>query len=189
MYCIAFNGPPRVGKDTIADLLDHHFDLKITPGIRKSLATPLRLMVYAMLGRTFDAKHYESEKDIPQPMFDGHTIREMMIRASEEWIKPVYGQGALARMTVSSLGTSIHLPGVCLISDSGFQPETDVLVDAFGEDRFLMVQLEREGAEWGADSRGYVEAPHWIRIYNPRDQQAHVVQTVLDMCDDLGWEL
>lgn len=190
MKAIAFNGPPRVGKDTIANRIHEFYDLHITPTYRASLAKPLRLHVWNLLFDTpFDQATYERIKDDPIHTL-GMTFREAMIHYSEEYIKPTYGIGSLAQSQLLRLGTSIDLPGILLISDSGFQPETDVLVDGFGPDNFLMVQLTRDGKDWGNDSRGYVTAPLTLQVHHDEGKTDAAVRYILTHCaDTLGWDI
>lgn len=187
MYCIGFNGPPRSGKDSSAKEIEYRFEQTVISTWTRSLSLPMRLVGFAMLGRPYSVEEYEEVKDQPHDVFNGQTFRRFMIRYSEEFIKPAYGQEAWAKSLLSGLGTGIHLPGLCLIPDIGFQPETDCLVDAFGEDRFLLIHLYRKGYEWGTDSRGYVTAPNQLALQNSR--LVTLANLVLSQARSLGWDL
>lgn len=193
MYCIAFNGPPRSGKDTIADLIDEEFALRITPTIRKSMVMPVRLAAFAMAGLLYSPDEYERIKDEPLAVFDNHSIREFMINLMENHIKPCYGEAFAAKSMIQSLGTSIHLPGICLVSDLGFQIEVAELESAFGMERVLVAQLERDGVDWGNDSRSYVKAhfhENTMRWWNREGEQDTLVADILTYCENiLGWEI
>ena len=190
MYCIALNGPPRSGKDTIANIIDERFELAITPVIRKILIMPCRLATYAFLGVRYDDAHYEANKDIPQKVLGGRTIRQFMIDIMEQHIKPSYGEDFAVRSLVNSLGTAIHLPGICVISDLGFQIEIESLENAFAPERVLCVQLERNGLTFEGDSRGYVKGFNTFRWQNRDGEQELVVDDILTYCEAmLGWEI
>ena len=191
MYCIGLNGPPRSGKDSIAKEIERHYDLSITPTTIKSLSMPMRLVAFAMLGRPYSVEEYEAIKDEPHYVFNGETLREFMIRYSEEFAKPAYGKDIWGKALTASLGTSIHLPGICIVPDIGFIEETDHLIDAFGPDRFILIHVMRAGYEsWRNDSRGWVvPACQIVRVANPKDKLEVPRKVILSACEARGWDI
>lgn len=190
MYCIALNGPPRSGKDTIANLIDERFELAITPTVRKILIMPCRLAAFAFLGIPYSDAEYNRIKDQPQAVFGGETLRRFMIRLMEEHIKIKYNQAFAVDALVNGLGTSIHLPGICIISDLGFQVEIERLEEAFGMDRVLCAQLKRDGTSWEGDSRNYVQGTNTFRWTNRNGDAELVCDDILTYCEAmLGWEI
>lgn len=196
MYCIAFNGPPRSGKDSIANHIHDDFMATIAPTHRHALSLPLRIRAFQLLGIDYRHEipsmvtHYEQVKDEQNPIFAGHgTMRQAMIHDSEQNLKPIYGQDIFAKMFLMRLGGSIHLPGLSLVADSGFQVETDTLVGAFRPENFLLVRVARPGYDWGDDSRSYVEAPNMLHVSNDSTIEA-AVKYVMDVATSgLGWSL
>src|SRR3546814_21045642 len=98
MYIVGFNGPPRSGKDTLAEMLAHHMDKhQVTLPVKfESLSLPLRHIAHAVVGRTYEESVYEAFKeewfDLLQS--DG---RHLMIDSIEYFLKQFYGQVVIGR--------------------------------------------------------------------------------------------
>src|SRR3546814_8026348 len=101
MYIVGFNGPPRSGKDTLAEMLANHMDKhQVTLPVKfESLSLPLRHIAHAVVGRTYEESGYEAFKeewfDLLQS--DG---RHLMIDSSESFLKQCYGQDVMARLLI-----------------------------------------------------------------------------------------
>lgn len=156
MYIVAFNGPPRCGKDTMARMLADHMDSKgVTLPVREvSLSTPLRVIAYAMTGfkGALDGDDYEGFKTTRFLEFD-RTGRELMIDVSEKFLKSVYGQEIMAELLFAQLS---EFTGVALIRDVGFQVELDTLARVVEPRQIYVACLRREGCDFSNDSREYV---------------------------------
>src|SRR3546814_3887125 len=65
MYIVGFNGPPRSGKDTLAEMLANHMDKhQVTLPVKfESLSLPLRHIAHAVVGRTYEESGYEAFKE------------------------------------------------------------------------------------------------------------------------------
>jgi len=89
---IFFNGPPRVGKDTIVTGLLSKF-----PTSRNiKFSTPLKSSLPVFFGLTQDQiDKLEEDKDIPRNYFLGKSWRTVQISLSEDWAKPIFGKGFL----------------------------------------------------------------------------------------------
>lgn len=159
-YLIGFSGPPRSGKDSIAQtlaaLLEDRHKLKVQ---LVAFSTPMRLAVYAMLGRHYDLAHYELHKDDPQEAFGGRSIRQAMIALTEDHVKPTYGHRFWAEAAFR--GTWDPRPDVLIVTDYGFPVEVDVTEEA-GFRRTIYAQIVRPGTSFDKDSRTYVGAPDKI---------------------------
>lgn len=158
MYIVAFNGPPRSGKDTLAELLANHMDqqgvgIMVVP---ESLSLPLREIAYAMTGWTgpTDGPNYESFKTTQFQAFNFIDGRHVMIDVSERFLKPVYGieiMAELLRARNENIG-----PAVLLVRDSGFQIEVDPLIRWVGPKNLCIVTVNRDGTSFDNDSREWV---------------------------------
>lgn len=162
MYIVAFNGPPRSGKDTMAEMLANHMDkMGVTVPVKfESLSIPLRRIAYEIVGnegRSLDGPDYEQFKLTPYSLRDDGLApssgREIMIDVSERFLKPCYGKSVMARML---LERNKNFKGVLLLRDSGFQCEVDPLIEQVGVENFYVAQVHRDGTSFDGDSREWV---------------------------------
>lgn len=157
-YLIGFAGPPRSGKDTLARHLaaiieDRH---KIQPQLL-ACSTPMREVVYAMLGQPYSDDHYDKHKDIPQAAFGGKSIRQAMIALSEEHVKPIYGHQFWGGSLLARRWDP--LPQVVIITDCGFDAEVELFTGEYGMANVVYPQISRVGCSFEGDSRSYVGTP------------------------------
>lgn len=172
MKIIGFNGPPRTGKDTLANMLADRLRVHMTANgewsrnLRVqilSLSKPMRLTVYALMGIPYTDDHYEANKDVPVDILAQETIRMAMIRLSEEHVIPRYGEMFWAKRTAAAF---LLTKDIVILPDIGFQREVDYFCERYGKDNFLLVHTYRQGKNWMNDSRGYVSATHMTTIFN-----------------------
>lgn len=166
-YVILFNGPPRVGKDTIADLLMRTLYGGST--MRRERATfkePMMKAALEIFG--IPEEEYDARKDQPHPTW-GISLREWMIDFSESFMKPRFGKdvwGAAAHSRIDWWGTR---PGIVVFTDLGFREEYEFVVSQTVPHKVATVQVTRGGVDWANDSRRYVDtAPgtHLITLSN-----------------------
>ena len=160
-YLIGMSGPPRAGKDTIG--------LALAEVIRKknptldvataALSLPLRMAVYAVGGMVYTREHYEAQKDVPQGVFGGATIREAIISLAEDHLRPKYGVGFFARSMVSMFASRAFMPNIIIVTDVGFSEEVDEFRAAYGADNVVYPQIIRQGCTFEGDSRSFVGDP------------------------------
>lgn len=186
-YVIGFNGPPRSGKDSIADALrDIVYRRCDIATHRAALSMPMRYVVYDLIGEIYTTKHYEDFKDVPNPLFKGETIRQAIIRLSEEFVKPTYGVDYWARY--------LHhqnrlwwgkVPCLMVISDIGFQEECDYFRE---HSYFKNVHVHRNGIDWKNDSRTYVDGDAYLHCSN-NETIEFAAERIFDQLVNLGWDL
>lgn len=153
-FVVAFNGPPRAGKDTAANLLADMLDKSIwvnAPVVRLPLAQPMREAAMGLIGLPYNFAGYDITKDMPQDLLGGMTLRQLMIAFSEEFMKPRFGSDIWCEIWHNSIPTGFA--GIVLIPDLGFQKEVDFLERRFGAERVVVVQVSREGRSYNGDSR------------------------------------
>lgn len=167
---IFLNGPPRSGKDTVAKGLLHQLGPQNATIVK--FADPLTNIAKVILGMTEkEFLHYREEaKDEPLPEpFDHLTMRQLLIKISEEWIKPTFGERYFGHAMVRRLN---HLMSpTVIISDSGFYDEAVPVLSRYGADRCLLIQVSRFGATFEGDSRSYWQMYNTepVRINNRYD--------------------
>lgn len=165
MYIVAFNGPPRSGKDTLAGMVaDRLCAITDAPVILESLSLPLRHIAHAMVGRKYQEAAYESFKEEYFERLD-RTGRQLMIDVSESFLKPTYGIHIMADLLIQRT-RKLPSNAIILVRDSGFQIEVDPLIREVGEKNLIVVQVHRPDTSFAGDSR------EWV--YHPADQNVHI---------------
>jgi hypothetical protein len=161
-----FNGPPRSGKDSAAELGIRTFE----GSIFEKFAMPLKSAFAAITGSIIDSygnvEPYESTKGDVIPWL-GVSYRQWQINFSESHMKPLYGNdifGRLLAQRIDSLGDTEKV----FISDSGFSEEAKYVANEYGEENVLLVRVHRPGYDFTGDSRSYLYdiLPHEIDVVN-----------------------
>jgi hypothetical protein len=144
-------GAPRTGKDTLAKLI---FDAIGRCRIYK-MTTPIDAMLQGTFELSSEAFQFyrEKEKDTPQPLFNGLTPRQVMIRFSEEFMKPNLGSDIFGKLACMRLRSSVGNLQCVVISDSGFYAEILPIIQAYGAANCLQIVLHRKGCTFEGDSR------------------------------------
>lgn len=158
MKVVIFNGPPRSGKDAVSRMLVEHIEAQGVdiPILEESLSLPLRHIAYSMVGQTYHESTYETFKETPFAEF-GRTGRQLMIDASESFLKPTYGIEVMAKMLIERVK---DFNGLLLIRDGGFQIEVDPICEAYGPQNVYIVNCYRNGCSFDGDSREYITHQH-----------------------------
>lgn len=164
-FVVGFNGPPRVGKDTIALALQTLLDTQGATSIpvhRKALAETMRNGAMAILGLSGGDKFYSDIKDKPMELLGGLTFRKFMIDMSESFVKGLYGKDFWSRLLYSrNQAWWNHIPSILLITDIGFKEEVEFLCQH--STHYIGVRVDRPSTDeqtfdFYNDSRGYVAA-------------------------------
>ncbi|UYD72110.1 dNMP kinase [Vibrio phage vB_VpaM_VPs20] len=176
------NGPPQIGKDTIARILIEH-----KPHV-KSLT--LSHEIRSMCAEFYNDSRFETHWDV-QGWKDSHieglangfsTPRQALIHFSERVIKPTEGQDYFAK----------HFAAQCksynnaLMTDLGFQVEADALADAM--DLVIIVQLHHPDFNFDNDSRQYITSSasnvvtieHHTKRENPQYEAGLILDKIID---------
>lgn len=198
MYLLLVNGPPRSGKDTFAHLLREHMikQPKVQAPHIEPLSAPLRRIAYEMVGMRYGdsrAMDYEVFKTTWFPKFQ-RSGRELMIDVSERFMKRNYGDEIFASLLWERVNNSpVNL---VIISDSGFQGETNRLASLAGPSNVVVVNVLRNGCSFDNDSREWISHP-WAssqhyQIPNNRtleDLATEAGRIYGRMVNQLGWIL
>src|SRR3972149_3653474 len=150
-HVLIMNGPPLVGKDTLAlyaqSLNPQSRHVKLSSRLKLSVATlfdyPIELM--------------ETGKVDPQYIKYGKTIRDHQIALSES-IKSVYGNDIYGRLLADRLLSMPMQTPYVIVSDLRLHEEFLPIVQALGAKRITLLRLHQEGREWEAGtSFRYIE--------------------------------
>jgi hypothetical protein len=151
---VLLNGPPRCGKDEANNAIFKHFAAR-----HYKFSRPLKEGLKAMFQLSdSNVKWLENNKGEPSVLIDNMTWREAQIWLSEDCMKPTFGEDIFGKIAERVLreATSMQLTA---ISDSGFTSEAQILIDKYGAENFLLLQISREGCTFVGDSRSYIELP------------------------------
>lgn len=160
---LLLNGPPRSGKDSIANLLEDMYEIP-----HYKFANELKHAVHRSYGLfTIPADYFEERKDQPCEELYGITPRQAYIQYSEHYAKPLHGDaiwGTILSQTISkeikeSNTKSSNDNQLIVISDSGFLTEMISLIRNVNIRSIIHVHLFKEDCSFINDSRSYVEIP------------------------------
>jgi len=151
MTLFLLNGPPRSGKDTVAQMIDAilpktaHW--KLSDQLKERTHAFYKLVTYD--GRPRSAGAFEHVKDVPSPLFFGLTPRQAYIEMHERYLKPVHGPAILGQLLVSCIAhplvaRSKHI----VVSDAGDVEQCLPLVSLCGAENTVLIHLDRVGCEW-----------------------------------------
>jgi hypothetical protein len=146
---ILLNGPPGCGKDTIAKIIKKKIESK-----DYKMAKPIKDAFSALFGIQGQLLHELIEERKDEAFFTANaniTPREVLIKLSEEFMKPMFGDDCFGQVAINNLGKIAwkHLT----ISDSGFNAEIPPICEAFGYDKVKAILIERLGYEWDSRER------------------------------------
>ena len=181
LYLVGISGPPRSGKDTLAKLVQKHFNNHKTPTQVLSLSLPMRLSVYALMGLEYSEEHYEREKDRPFTNSRGEvtTIRKEMISLSEDHVKPRLGHGWWGFNLLNRVGEHTRL---VVVPDMGFDSEREVFDANFTDT--LWIHLYRDDKDFSSDSRSYVGDGY--KVFNNRTPEM-AADRIVGRIDNARW--
>jgi len=151
---IFINGPPGSGKDTAGKILRRMHDIRLY-----KMSRPLKegLREFFSFSTEIMRDHVELFKnEVKVPIFNGMTWRQVQIKLSEEWAKPLFGDDIFGQLAVNYLQqpTSFLMTA---ITDTGFRGEALPIIRAFGPDNCFLIQLTRKDCTFEGDSRSYIE--------------------------------
>lgn len=145
---VILNAPAGAGKDTIASLLSSY---GYEP---KSFKDPMFNILKSLSGLSdseFFMNYNDRDiKEAPQDIFNGLSYREVMIKISEEWVKPWLGKEFFGDVASRSCDKCSNY----VFSDGGFIDEVEKLHNDGHE--VVVLRIRREGYTFDGDSRDYV---------------------------------
>ena len=164
-FILMFNSPPKTGKDTIGALLAEALKtITDIPIHVDSFARPMREMAMQLFGvKSFE--DYNQYKDVPHPLFGGHTMRQWMIEFSESHMKPQYGEDIWGKLLIRDHAHWMNkVPGILILTDLGFNSEKDYVKSQGCPWNMGIVHMERGGLDFSGDSRNWVVDPEFAGV-------------------------
>lgn len=160
MKIIAFNGPPRSGKDTLKRLIiDEFIDKNIKTYTLSDILIEATCVMYGIGRDEWDERYHTDQKDEPWELLFGLSQRQALIGLSEEYLKPKHGGDVIAKMFLKRLE---YFDECCdidvLLIDTGFTEEFKHIVNSFGRDNVMLIRVKREGCDYSNDSRCDVQS-------------------------------
>lgn len=175
---ILFNGPPRSGKDTASQIA---LDLLGERGRFYRFASPLKNAIHSLFGlHGVDEEWFTDVKNVAVPDLYDWTPRELYIWLSEDVVKPKFGKDFFGQAAVNYI-RSLPDGVTVVVSDCGFQNEVDVLINDFGADSVIVVQMSRDGTCFDDDSRGDVTAPLYTYSLANNGSKQLLVSAIFDI--------
>lgn len=170
------NGPPRCGKDTIANILkaelhdQYIINTEDAPLINAEVikfADPLRHSMQAFLSPLMLGHARPMQNDLwslkleeikSRFIIDDKTVRDCMISLSEDWAKEFFHPGIFGEITACKIDALMQKDkfNVFFISDSGFASEARELTSTLGDDAVELIKVFRNGCDFTNDSRDYI---------------------------------
>ena len=159
MQVVLLNGPPKSGKDTIADALVQAVGplWSVNYKLSSVLKATARVM-FSLSDTQYNALERPENKDKKGHvgLSNKKSWREILISLSEDYIKPTYGENFFGLATVKALSTFSKCGySHVFISDSGFKEEAETLVTMCPTCNFTLARLHRDGTDFNNDSRSY----------------------------------
>lgn len=156
---VILNGPPGCGKDTIS----REWLCLREQGVSKfghAFKEPMFRIAAETLGMGFHEflSEYENRdwKERQRPEWGNQSVRDLMIRISETYIKPFFGEdyfGKLAKQNIDMCGGFEENTNVHIFSDGGFDSEIKLLEEYYD---VQVIHIFREGCDFSGDSRSYI---------------------------------
>ena len=185
---ILLNGPPGCGKDTAAEFIKKRLNCR-----EYKFSAPLKSALRELLSienerwKQLLAYGTKDEPLLPQ----GVSIRQALIKLSEEYLKPMLGQDIFGHIAVRRMKRMVSNPHI-VVSDIGFTQEVEPIVKEFTVKRVRVLQISRPNCTFKDDSREYIDvnhlkiAPYTKKIDNRYDLELFEAQVVRVLKD---WEL
>ncbi|MGF6139056.1 hypothetical protein [Pseudomonas laurylsulfatiphila] len=153
MRVFILNGPPGIGKDTLAANIEKVFGfpvLMFKAALYRETAKYFGIPVVDMIRIAND----RFTKEEPDPGLDGFSPRGALIHVSESIIKPTHGKKFFGLRAVAELTELDGRTSSAVFSDGGFVEETECLVE-HGFDVHI-IHLHHPDFNFDRDSRNYV---------------------------------
>jgi hypothetical protein len=183
------NGPPRSGKDAAGRMIRDATGASVCK-FAESLKVGTHGLFSGLAGCPDPdtwAAEFESVKDRPRKEFFGKTPREAYIAVSELLCKPLFGEHFFGHVLADQIEE--EGPEFVVVTDSGFEPEAQVLVQRFGADHVKVLRLYRQGCDFSSDSRGYIRptSVEIIELYNDGTLEQLRHRLCIGLLPRIGW--
>ncbi len=155
---IIFNGPPNSGKDIAAQVAcrvlgANHIEFK------SKLLEIAACLFNIELEEFMTLYNDRSTKELETCRLEGYSPRGAVMFVAEQVVKPNFGNDYFAYSAALQMRHGINV-----FSDGGFIEEVKEVYDEC-EGNLAIVQIQRPGYEYGADTRGYIDGYKDAQLY------------------------
>lgn len=192
---VLFNGPPSCGKDTIAGKLAERQNKSVVVKFAAPLKTVAKHLYCGGNQELFDQMDSPEIKNRPHELFFGKSCRRVQIDISEEYAKRMHGPRVFGKILANTVKfKSQEGLELFLVSDSGFRPEAEELVEQFGAENIILVRIHRDGKDFvlpdgTRDSRDYINLDDYgvisLDVTNQEGQVDDVVNQIANVIQPL----
>ena len=194
---IFLNGPPLVGKDSIGLALGIYCNNNYRC---VKVATPLKEATCNLLGISMEYLEKNKEKNVELSDEYLITIRQFLIKLSEEFIKPTLGKDIFGKLLLKNLD-SFQLKfydyyykskyARIVITDCGFIEECIPVINKFGSQNCVLVKLyDRDGkCNFDNDSRNYLPENLFKHVIKHTRIEDDIKQTTILLHGKINVEL
>lgn len=188
---VLLNGPPGIGKDTIADAICTRFPLmhkmEYKAGLRRATAQRYHVCQDVADALFADRK----QKDKPNSHFKFLTPRDALIE-TDTHLKALHGRSMVGEWAATAVQDAIQYENkhYFIFSDSGFKPEAEMVAEKV--DFLIVVNLLHPDFNFDNDSRDYITMDgvnsctvQYQRNDGAIDQDAKAIN---DLISDALWE-
>ncbi|QYW05835.1 putative ATP-binding protein [Vibrio phage vB_VpaP_G1] len=189
---LILNGPAGSGKDTLGKLLVQSLNKWYGDNVSvnaefKGALIDIAIKVAGLKQWEWDRMYTRAEKERSQPRLGGLSPREFLIKISEEWVKPVFGDSHFGELALA--GVNEARQSYVVFTDGGFIKEAIPLTENHD---VTVARLHRDGFDFRGDSRDYInhheatENGIQVRDYILVDGDPHttVNELMQDFCED-----
>lgn len=173
---VILNAPPGSGKDTLGEMLEAKGGYQTIQNKDALLNVALAAsgIHHAEWARRYDDREL---KEAPWDLLGGMTQREFLIRVSEDWMKPAFGDTVFAERMLVPVQYILNSGDIALFTDGGFEGETRKYVERFGC-RVVVLRLHREGYDFMTDSRDYIRLDDEVTSFDLMLEDGNPQRTV-----------
>lgn len=156
---LILNGPPGIGKDTLANLLHERHPVSVHSFkhelyIQAAKETGIDAHILEKLNSDRELKEARILSIDCAPIGAVVSVRQALQMVSEEIIKPRHGEayfGEAAARYMRGLYCDV------VVSDGGFPEEIKAVCREFGPENVAVARLHRGGVDFGTDTRRYIK--------------------------------
>ena len=153
MRVFILNGPPGIGKDTLAMHIQQLLGFP-TMAFKTALYVETARHYDLPLHIVFNLCNVRLYKEVPTDLFWGDSPRSALIHVSENLIKPNFGKKFFGLKAHEEILKLAGVTGSVVFADGGFVEEVECLVEHGHE--VHIVQMHGYGFDFKNDSRTYI---------------------------------
>lgn len=141
--CVFLRGRTGSGKSTVANYLKQEYPNHVEVF---EFTKPVRMAICNLAGLPYNKDWFNKIKDIRSRLFYGHTPRELLIKLTEEFTKPKFGDRFLGELVLREIcENGLDQDKILVFEDNRFIQEQIPLVHYFGIKNCIQLNLTYPG--------------------------------------------